>query len=787
MANYTIFGTSAPAGMTTDTGTTSGLNLFTAFYMTSGSGYQITGARVWIPSDGVGGAGYKGYLWQGQNAATATRVAAVDFPSVATGAWNSATFSAPVDIVNGTYYWISVYFPGGKYAYRANEFSTALPSTELPGLYGAATGEVSPGNGAYNLAATAGLAASGSSGSGPWYGVDVVVSPAGGPGAVSGSDTATFSDAVSAVRGGLASQITVQGSAADPLGGSASDTRDVATGGTTSHSFEVSMLGNRIWMGSPIERVTGPALVDGTPPAELGVEFQVKREVWMKGARVYKHPQAAGSMSVTLWSEAGASLASTTGTWSADGGGWRRYSFPSRVKLSPGVKYRISYFNPGGGWASNRYYFNAQEMYEPPFWVNSPDQGPAAGVFNEGSHAFPNSRGEANYYWVDPIADIDNDLPAPTAGVMSQWTNYTPHSAFPVGVYYPDPPFVTEYYDMGVNTMINVPVGVAGYREAILSRPGLDIWSTADPDWIVSDAELAPHVMGYVLGDEPDMAGGLYRTPQEMRETMAWVRGIDSSRPVLLNFGTAAGLTATWSFIVAGKTLTEHMDQVIQQIQIPDIVSLDLYSATPKAAGVFGGVWTYFAQVRRMRQFSDGLKPVWAIVESTSQEPGFPTPAAVRQTTWASLIAGAKGIVYFDHRFGDAQNTQDFAAMLHDAPMKAEITALSAQMQALAPALMADEANLVTSVASSNTTAGPLGGTHGVPIEYTTRQAGGKSYLFAMSARPGSTTATFTVPAAAGKTLTRIGEAGTVTVSAGGTFIQSFSSDYEIHLYEWVS
>ena len=55
-------------------------------------------------------------------------------------------------------------------------------------------------------------------------------------------------------------------------------------------------------------------------------------------------------------------------------------------------------------------------------------------------------------------------------------------------------------------------------------------------------------------------------------------------------------------------------------------------------------------------------KPVWAVVElghpfSESDWPTI-TPPQVRAAVWQSLIAGARGIIYFNHSFGGPDQTQ---------------------------------------------------------------------------------------------------------------------------------
>jgi hypothetical protein len=219
-----------------------------------------------------------------------------------------------------------------------------------------------------------------------------------------------------------------------------------------------------------------------------------------------------------------------------------------------------------------------------------------------------------------------------------------------------------------------------------------------------------------------------------------------------------------------------------------DVVSCDFYALNPgNSDGGRFGVWVYAEQIARMRDLCDGRSPIWGYVETTSQDPGYPTPASVYSSAWAMLIAGARGLVFFDHRFADADVTQDFAAMLSDAPMRAMIESLCPLLQTLGPALHSADAELVQSVDSSNTSSGPVGGTYGVPIHQTTRVVGAESYMFAMAIRPGNTTATFTIPDAAGKTLTVIGESRTVDVDGGGVFSDDFNGGYAVHLYSWAT
>lgn len=372
-----------------------------------------------------------------------------------------------------------------------------------------------------------------------------------------------------------------------------------------------------------------------------------------------------------------------------------------------------------------------------------------------------------------------------------------PSKSFPVGVFYFDPPYAVEYASIGINTLVGGTPADEGYFDAMKAAE-MDWWPTLDRQStiietitpIAEDATIASLVVGYFLGDEPDMIAspdwGGWRSPQYFRDLKSAIRRIDSSRPTMLNLGKWPPFNMSFAWLPGGASVQQVNSYWRGYADVTEFLSCDFYNMTSDQTGGIFGIWTYPRITRRMFDLNDGKTPVWGYVESTSQVPGEPTTDQVYRATWAHLIEGARGIVYFDHRFADSDVTQDFAALLHDAPMRAMIQTISSQLQALSGPLFASEAGLVTSVNSSNKTAGPYGGTRGVPMHYTTRTSSGTSYLFAMSIRPGSTDATFTVPSTVGKTITVIGESRTITPNGSGVFTDAYSNgDYTVHLYSW--
>ena len=591
------------------------------------------------------------------------------------------------------------------------------------------------------------------------------------------------------------STVNLSASSTDSMGATATDSKAVTVSGSAKNKAKVSLMGNRIAFGSPVPGTPpqyGPTLYSETP-YELGVSFWAKCEgMKVTGARLYKHPDAAGSIPVTLWDDAGTVLATTTVTWAADTGGWREILFSSpSATLSTDREYRLSYYAANGKYAAGTGVFEPQEYYEWPFVVQQcvqvNGQLIGGGVLNDGAHAVPNNHYPTNYY-VDVLAEVDVTTAGYTEGYMSQWSNYTPAQAFPVGVFYSDPEFMQEYASIGVNTMVAIPGGGEAYRNAIMAS-NVDIWASM-PDIeslriLLSDPDVAARIVGWFVCDEPDLAG-TWKTPDEIRAIVNMIRGVDSTRPIMINFGFATALSSGWFFLrPGGKGITGHFDELIEDMSMADVTSLDYYNVTPQAAGAGGGAWTYYRQVRRLQQMTLGQKPIWGYVETASPEPGYPTPAQVNQATWNCLIAGAKGIVFFDHQFPTLSLPLDFATILHKPDMKSMVQALSGTLQQIAGHLKADEAHLVTSVTSSNTTAAMKGATMGVPIQHTSRIYGGQSMIIAQGSRPGATTATFTVPSAAGKTLTVRDESRTITANGSGVFTDSFAADYAVHIYTW--
>lgn len=627
----------------------------------------------------------------------------------------------------------------------------------------------------------------------------------------------------------------------------------------TPRTIRRSFMEHRVCWGNANQLVSGsaplgPTFTDDTPcgaidgrllPSAPGVGgddttvatiFQTLMTVRFVGLRVYKAPNhvASGGVPFRLWQSSTANVGfSSTGTtldsvtsdpWVADDGGWRTIMFSGPTTLSPGHTYVLGMYAEEGIFSYSNNVWEAQDTCVWPLMNRALNIDGTGGYINgsvnsswnlappDGGILFPRYTGSngCNYY-IDPIVEWEEELPGYAGGddYHQQWmVDHTRHN-FPVAVFFSDPEYVVDYYDMGVNTLMAGSATInnaADYREQMALTgtgysmdwwPALDIESqtlTFNPaatlvQEMEDDPDLASQITGYLLWDEPDMAG-TYRPLTTLRAWHTAIRKRDSTRPIYMNFGWWPVRNQGFAWAPSGSSAPHP--QVVNELwreqqELTDIMCCDDYQwIADFSAGItgVGGVWCYAEQVHRMGEIDDGRKPKWMIVETTSQiGDAVPDPDDVDKAIWAGIIAGARGVVLFDHRFPNNVVTQDFAHMLHNPPMKEKLTDTFAMLQTLGLAIRGPELGLVTGYTTSNKTSGPMGGTYGVPIHYASRQHGSEVLIMAQAIRPGATTGTLTIPSLAGETLAVLGESRSVAVSGGGVLTDTFAADYSYHLY----
>jgi hypothetical protein len=178
-----------------------------------------------------------------------------------------------------------------------------------------------------------------------------------------------------------------------------------------------------------------PAVTSANDPAalELGTKFQSDVPGWVAGVRFYKGAGNGGTHTGSLWTSAGALLA--TGTFTNEtASGWQALTFASPVQISASTTYVVSYYDPTGHYADDLDQFD-WPLTTPPLMAPSAvytGAGGGNGVFNTGGPGFPRSTFHGSGYGVDVIFDTTQPSGAPP--VVTAATPYPGSSSDPVSV-----------------------------------------------------------------------------------------------------------------------------------------------------------------------------------------------------------------------------------------------------------------------------------------------------------------------------------------------------------------
>lgn len=285
----------------------------------------------------------------------------------------------------------------------------------------------------------------------------------------------------------------------------------------------------------------------------------------------------------------------------------------------------------------------------------------------------------------------------------------------------------------------------------------------------------APANAGWLLADEVDMTDG----PGAGYTTMANINaGLPpDGRMRYTNYGKGV---AYWETDAEAKQfVTAYQDAVSADVYwFTDNNSCAQYEGGALLNGATRALtpaechraYNYGALVQRVRKLADYTRPVYGLVEvgHPSTQTAWPTitPAQVNAAVWHSLIAGARGIVYFNHSFGGPCQTQHALRDPCYAATRTQVTATNARVKALAPVLNGPYAD------------GVLTGTSGVAA--TVKAYGGSLYVLTGSINGGA--GSLTMPCVGNATATVLDESRTVPVT-GGVLSDSYPDANTIHLY----
>jgi hypothetical protein len=299
----------------------------------------------------------------------------------------------------------------------------------------------------------------------------------------------------------------------------------------------------------------------------------------------------------------------------------------------------------------------------------------------------------------------------------------------------------------------------------------------------INRATVGSETAGWLLADEIDMTQGPAACDGSLQQIKNGLP--NDGRFQFTNYGK-------------GVLLWETDAEAACFVNAQHVTSSDLYWHTdPNQIDMVGGPWlpegerqmtpsevqrssNYGYQVDRMRALDarDGVRrPIWNFVEvgwpwgEAATMADYIQPAEIRGAVWHSLIAGARGIIYFQHSFGGSCMTHH--ALRGDVPgcytaVIDTVRSVNAQIKSLAPVLNAPTVTSGVSTSSS--------------IRAMVKWQGGNFYVFAGSRNNTSSTGTVSIPCVGDATATRLGETGSVPVS-GGSFSDQFADGNAVHIY----
>jgi hypothetical protein len=350
--------------------------------------------------------------------------------------------------------------------------------------------------------------------------------------------------------------------------------------------------------------------------------------------------------------------------------------------------------------------------------------------------------------------------------------------------------YIDQYKDFGLNTLICLE-NPELTNEAALRANGLKAIVQSNERTRFND--IGSETLGWNGGDEFDMTqGGEHRCVNGEFSAHLASLGIGANgiggdnRLVHVNYGKGVGV---WSEEGFGGWDDARVDCYVNHPSV-DVVSLDQYRLTDKGFDppladqppIRHG-YGYGHDIQRLRDFDarDGQrKPTFVWTElgpPGSGETWAPTPAEVRSAVWHQIIAGARGVAYFDHNFGTDNGVHCGSTLLSGCypGIYAMQKATNAQIRDLAPVL---NSPFVTSG-------------HSLTGAATRRMvkwhaASGKFYVFLGTETGGN--ATFSMPCLGNGTAVRLapsnlpGEAASLAVT-GGSFADSFADKNAVHIY----
>jgi hypothetical protein len=527
----------------------------------------------------------------------------------------------------------------------------------------------------------------------------------------------------------------------------------------------------------------GKTSVNDPSPYELGMAVQFQFSGNIVGVNFFKSDQNTGPHSVSVWTTGGTNLNTTPcdAAYDVDGVlGWVYQTLSSPVTVNAGDTLIISYTCPNGYYSTGGGFMIDDAHY--PFMVSST----TPSYYKSGGSGFPNVA-SGSWFFLGLDFTYTTTEPALNYGnYMRQFANGPSPTQVSISVFSADAPF-NQYAAAGFTNvrLFDFASAVSSATAAGLSATALGNVDTGTVQQsVASTPSIASTVEAYTLDDELDIepGGGGNETPATVQQYVATYRTYDSTRPVILNLGKfSVSASYVWSInTYPWQANWEYFASV-------DIPSADAYCLTDNTLGAVGGgppgPWGYSRAAQKLADYVHGSKPVAFFVETVNAD-NVPSPTDIFNAVWSGIIGGGRILQWFDHNFGSTQ-VDDY--ILSNPTQYAAVQSINNLVQSLAePILSPGQDGVVSSVTSSNNTQALFWGVTGVPIQYTVRKDNsGNFYVFSQPYRLGNTTSIWTVPCAANATITVVNESRTLTADSGGNFTDSYTANYQVHIYKW--
>jgi hypothetical protein len=350
---------------------------------------------------------------------------------------------------------------------------------------------------------------------------------------------------------------------------------------------------------------------------------------------------------------------------------------------------------------------------------------------------------------------------------------------FPIGVWF-ESVVSQEDVDRDRNAGLNLYVVLTGNSNLpLIQRSGMRA-ILQQSAWRTNQAAInSPAVVGWMLDDEIDMRQGPGQGFTTLNNIIAALP--DDHRMRYSNYGKGVMF---WETNDQAKRFVNDFQQV---------VSSDIYWFTD--ANVSGSseggkllnaghpltpsqtrrASNYGYTIDRMRALDTTRKPIWSFVEvgwpftwTAAQGGRAIQPAEITAAVWHSIIAGARGIIYFNHSFGGPHLSQHCLRDPAYVSVRAAVKKTNQLITQLAPVLNAPFADGFVSASPS--------------VRTIAKFHDNKYYVFAGSKENEESTPTLSLAGVDSGTATVIGEDRTISIS-NGRFSDHFADGNVIHIY----